>query len=685
MVMRGCGAIVAICLALMGCGEDSSVTDPAAGGGGSRSGCEAGETLLDDGSCHPAGLPPDSRPCPPGEAEDGSGSCCPAGTLPLPTGGCLAAGIDPDDCAAGFEPDGERGCTPVLPTEPCAPGTMAVPGETTCRPLADCGAAPWGDIPVETTTQFVDQSTTVGDSNGTAAKPWPTVAQGIGAAAPGAIVAIAAGSYPEVLSINQQPVRLWGRCPDFVKVVSTTNLSPVAVSGAAAQGTELHTLTLRGGTPAFSADGTQDLLLDRVWIHDAEGGLMVRASSGDASIVVQRSLIEGVIGLGFRVIGGQVTLDESVIRDVSASATPDYDAGFLVQSEVDPLRRGEVAIHGSVIRNVSTAGVILFDSDVAIDASVVTATKAKTSDGSAGYGLYAITSDFPDQPSQLTIQGSVVSYNHNNGLVAADTDLSLEHTTVANTLGDPSLGTSNEGILIFGINDLPTTATVRSSLLTRNSDENLRVQGATATVEATIVRDATPLPNDSFSGLGLRADYHPDTAIAAELTVAGSLVEDSSSAGVFAVGSALRVQSTMIRDTGPEPATDTHGEGIVALAYDGTLVVPALLEVRSSVIQDNRNGGIVVHLGDTVIEDTVVSRTEPQSVDDVGGVGVAVFGNSYGAPAPRPVVTIAHCLIEHNRQAGVLIDGSVATIEATAIIDNVADLGQFPGGNGIHV
>ena len=89
-------------------------------------------------------------------------------------------------CAPGFEHDGEAACVPVLPADPCARGLMAVPGETTCRPVADCGSGDYGDIPVDGSTQHVDAAYAGGNSDGSAASPWTTISEAVAAAAPGA-------------------------------------------------------------------------------------------------------------------------------------------------------------------------------------------------------------------------------------------------------------------------------------------------------------------------------------------------------------------------------------------------------------------------------------------------------------------------------------------------------------------
>ncbi|HZO15966.1 MAG TPA: hypothetical protein VFB62_21985, partial [Polyangiaceae bacterium] len=167
-------AIVVATLLTLGCGagdeSETAVAPPAQ--------CAPGEWAREDGLCVAAGLPPD-MPCAPAEAPNDSGVCIPAG-------------VPSDGCGEGFVHDGDRGCEPILPPEPCEPGWLAVPGETRCREVTPCAQGTWGDIPVETDTEYVDASYAGMDSDGSALKPWTTIQAGIDAASPGAIVAIAA-------------------------------------------------------------------------------------------------------------------------------------------------------------------------------------------------------------------------------------------------------------------------------------------------------------------------------------------------------------------------------------------------------------------------------------------------------------------------------------------------------------
>jgi len=90
---------------------------------------------------------------------------------------------------------------------------MAAPGDDACHEIADCGAAPWGAIPVEPSTIYVDAAYAGGGSDGSAQRPFPTIAGGVAAAASGAIVAVAGGSYAESV-ILQKKVARWGPLPE---------------------------------------------------------------------------------------------------------------------------------------------------------------------------------------------------------------------------------------------------------------------------------------------------------------------------------------------------------------------------------------------------------------------------------------------------------------------------------------
>ncbi|HZO17031.1 MAG TPA: hypothetical protein VFB62_27330, partial [Polyangiaceae bacterium] len=229
-------------VAAFGCGEETA--EPTPPDPDTQTSCVPGELRMEDGSCRPAGLPPDLPPAGPSAA-------------PL-------AGVPRDGCAMGFVHDGDGGCQPVLPDSPCAPGMIAVPGDRDCRAVAPCGGGTWGTIPIDTSTQFVDASFS-GTSDGSAVAPWTSVQEAINAAVPGAIVALAAGSYVEDANVTK-PLRIWGVCPSLVEIVSTTPAPAVTIDAA---DVELHTLAIRGAGDGIVDRG--ESTLDRVWVHELGG------------------------------------------------------------------------------------------------------------------------------------------------------------------------------------------------------------------------------------------------------------------------------------------------------------------------------------------------------------------------------------------------------------------------------
>ncbi|RLB45883.1 MAG: hypothetical protein DRI90_27940, partial [Deltaproteobacteria bacterium] len=280
------GAALLLALSMISCtdagGDESQHGGGAAAGGmgGDAGGCAAGELTLEDGSCRPAGLPPDMA-CPPGE-------------LPPDDGGCQRAGVASGACATGFEHDSDRGCEPILPSSPCPPGQIAVPGDEACRPIAPCGAAPWGDIPVDGTTQHVDQQYGGGNSDGSASFPWTTIQQAIDAAAQGAVVAVAAGDYLEDVVITGKAVTLWGRCPELVEIEDTGNGYPSVLIMDGVDATTVRGVALTGPTFGLVQVASQGVVLEEAWVHhNASAGVQIQSTAGDAAITVRGTLIEG--------------------------------------------------------------------------------------------------------------------------------------------------------------------------------------------------------------------------------------------------------------------------------------------------------------------------------------------------------------------------------------------------------
>src|SRR5262249_22901141 len=151
------------------------------------------------------------------------------------------------------------------------------------------------------------------------------------AAAPGAIVALAAGVYDEDVNIAGKCVRLWGRCPALV-LISGTAIGKEAVGIEGADKTELRALAITGSAGGISVRDSADVLLQAIWIHDtASSGVDVEQIALPTSIAIKGSLIEGTHDVaGVRIAGATATMEASTVR---ATRSPDALVGFGLAAE----------------------------------------------------------------------------------------------------------------------------------------------------------------------------------------------------------------------------------------------------------------------------------------------------------------------------------------------------------------
>ncbi len=223
--------------------------------------------------------------------------------------GCGAEEVDP----AGT--DGQASCGGVLPANPCPVGLMALPGEQSCREVAPCGEGTWGDIPTDSNTEFVDGAYVGADSDGSMERPWTTIGDGLTAATAGATVAIAAGRYPSAVEIDKQ-VKLRGRCPSLVEISPSSGGTAIWVR-AGGSGSQVHDVALSGG--GLSAAEDTSVVIERLWLHDANAGVTVWGSNGGAHLQMRGSLIERVGTHGISAYDASVTVEDTVIRDIEPS------------------------------------------------------------------------------------------------------------------------------------------------------------------------------------------------------------------------------------------------------------------------------------------------------------------------------------------------------------------------------
>jgi hypothetical protein len=536
----------------------------------------------------PERLTDDDRCVGPGVQDNG----CPAGTLALDDGSCQPAGIPPHLCGEGFVHDGDVGCDAVLPSEACAVGEMAVPGDTVCRPVMACGAGTWGDIPIDGQTQHVDQSF-VGVSNGTIAAPWTTISDAIAAAPDGGMVAVAAGSYLEDLTIVNKHVRLYGVCPAQVEVVGAGGARVIDIRGGG--DTELRGIAVRGGGIGISVRGATNVIIDRVWVRDSDDhGIHIDNVFGATSAVVRASLVERHLNGAIFVFGSDASLEAVAVRDGHGGNARGINV------DTDPTGIGaRVSVSGSLIERHQLVGVFVSGSELTFERNVV---RDMLTDAPRGGG-----------------RGMAIQYDSLTGGIAV--------------------------------------ATVRSSVLERNTEIALHASGSELTVEGTVVRD-TAVNGDGVGGRGINIQARPAPAAPSLAWVIASLLQGNREIALNAAGADITIEATVVRDTSLDDL-GALGRGI-SIQHDYFAGLPSTGVVRSSVVERSHEFGIGVVNSVVSIDGTCIQSTEPNDAEGFGDGLVASFEDTLTS------VDVTASRIGSSSRAGIAAFGGAVSLAGTA-------------------
>jgi uncharacterized protein DUF1565 len=565
-------------------------------------GCAADETAPQEGACLSPNRLVDDRCVEPGVQDDG----CPAGAFALSDGTCRAAGVPAELCAEGFVHDGDANCEPTLPPEVCPAGQIALPGDMACRPVMSCGSGTWGDIPVEPNSVYVDSAYTGADSDGSTTKPWTTLAQAITAAPAGALIAVAAGRYAEDVMV-QKHVRIWGVCPERVELAGSLAALGAIDFRAGASTSELHGVALTSMTIGIVLSGVEEVLLDRVWVHDAyDRGVNVQGNLGPTSVTLRDSLIEKNHNVGVYLNGANVTLERVIIRG----------------------------------------------------------TLPRPSDGGAGRGLGI------EGMTTALVQSSIVEGNHELGVNVLGANATFEGTIVRDTRPRPSDQHGGRGINIQDDIGLRPNVNLRSSLIERNHDVGIAASGGNTTLEGVTVRDTQPRAYDQFYSAGIMLQPHPQMGGRATGLVRSSLVHRNYVVGISAEAADLTLEGVLVRGQLPQPGYELHGWGMT-IHSDIDDLTPSIALVRGSLVEQNHVMGLAVTGSSVAVEALLVRNTLPNLSNGQHGDGILVQPSIEGAASD---VSVTSSRVEQNSRTGLVNAGTHVPVGTSALLCNLFDL-----------
>jgi nitrous oxidase accessory protein NosD len=614
--------------------------------------------------------------CGPDEAKEGgegggaTQAACVAGELTLADGSCQPAGVPPDQCGEGFEAvDG--GCTPIFPADRCPEGLTASLGESQCREIMPCGAGHWGDIPIEPGAHYVDLSYTGGDSDGSEQRPWTTVGEAVAAAQPGALVAIAAGTYAEDLVVQGSAVRLWGVCPAQTEIAGTGQEPATVFIRSGADGTEIHGLSITGGRAGVIISGSANVVVQRLRVHDTGGiGVDIEDILGPTSATVTGSLIEGAQSVGLFVVGATVTVEDNVLRGTMPTSELSRGRGIEVGDNPDTQRRATVTVLDSVVDQSHDSGVFVAGSDVTIEGSLVRATLPKASDGSSGRGLTIQSNSTTLARANVVIRGSVVELNHDAGVHVSGSDATIEATTLRGTLSRQADQTRGVGLVIQqDFSGARANVALRASLVERNHLAGVSVIGADATVEAALVRFNLPSGAEPQTGRGIDGAINAATGERSNLILRASRVEQNHQVGVFISGSDAIVEDTLVIGTLPDQLLQRYGRGI-EVANDLIHFERATAAIARSRVEQCHDLGIAAWTSDVTIEGSVLLDTLSRASDSTFGDGLLVADGGW--------VHVVDSSIASSDRGGLSVFGSTAILSSTTFDCNAIDINLEP-------
>ncbi len=534
--------------------------------------------------------------CPSGEVPIGLTRCmpCPPGERLLDDGSCQAAGVPEDGCTAGFVHDGDHGCEAVLPAEDCPPGMMATPGQTECHTLTECGDGLWGEIPIDSSTEHVDLSYSGGDSDGSAARPWTSVQQGVDAAAPGAIVALAEGSYHEDVLIEGKAVRLWGRCPQLTEIAGgITELATVQVLSGG-DGTELRGLAIVGDS--IGALLVSTVAVRHLWIHDnAWRGLNVEAALGPATVTVSDSLIEGNGGVGVYVSGADMSMDSAVIRNTEPDASGNGGRGFSARPNGTSGLAPTLSFSSCLLEGNREIGLLAAGSTTSVQSVVIQDTQLNTQ-GLDGRGISAQRGP-NDEASELVFSGVLVERNHSIGIFASGSTGSFESVVVRDTRAN-ALGLGGRGIVVQNEDPggEPSVLSVHSSLVDRNLEVGIFLSSSDVVLQSVRVRD-TGVNGEGSAGRGVSAEVDVDRLQPSLIVLEQLVIENSREMGIASLGMDAHIEGCWVRNT---TANDfgSFGDGVMFASWS----MPAHGTIKNTRVEASARAAVSVFGAEVGVE-----------------------------------------------------------------------------------
>ena len=616
-------ALVFLLLCVGACSSDDESSPVAADPGAAKNPCQDGFALGDDGLCTEVA----AADCGPGTMpEIGHAECQPVGW----TG----------ECPPGLVRDGWS-CKDAVPTS--CPATMREDiASGACVPVGDCNAP----FPPASATMFVDPNGPVDATH------FKTLTAAMNASPAGAVVAVEAGTYSEVLEVSFRPVTIIGRCAE--KVIVASDGGPRAglylkdVTGATVRG-----LTISGFPGGILVESADSVVVEDVIVrNDTLAGAFVKMGS---HLTMRRSKIANTtLGTTGHVGGGIVVYDGSTLALEDSTVTDNYfrnatvsGAGsridaknvFFARNTALPASEpeggiavdsgGALTLSRSIVTDSVTSGVRAFGAGttVDIDESIIRRAQGALKDD-AGIAVFAFDN------AAVTMRKSAVAEQPVVGVYAAKSaHVRIESSVVLGPKKDVHVEVGRGLQAVEG-----GTVDVHDTAFIGLPQSGIGLQQAgIGTFDRVYVRDTYPIrmQGASFNGFGMLVEESSKATITrstfennalagidvnqgAVATADGVLVRGTKEVASTGIGSALQVTTT--GNLSATRSAFVRNVGTSAVVAGGTLALTDC-SMRSTLLDKKSTFGHAISVFDEGHVELL--RT---SVSDNTGVGVVAAG-----------------------------------------------------------
>ncbi len=584
-------------------------------------------------------------------------------------------------------------CEPYAADDPmnCPTGQANWVGTPGCQPVGDpCTADEWpAGIDALASVIFVNDTAVGVGAGNTRVTAYRTISQALARATVGTTVAVAKGTYDEVITIPNGVIVL-GACAAETIIRPTSFGDRAAVSDGVVRAASASTGTLRNFTVnvsgttlvGLSAYGNRNLSIRGVAVTNAyrfgmlaEGGAML--SGERVTIADTRAGMDGTDGVGLLVLNATARIAGAMVfrsRDAGVAAVGGMltltDAAVLgTQSRMSDRSKGygvvaregaRVSITRSLLDSNDSAGIGGSDAMTSIELSDSVVRRTETSETPRdGFGL------FVGPGATANVSRTTFDRNQSVAVIAAGSgaNLTLADAVVLRTapLVDGAYG---RGLDVEG----GAVATVDRAVFDRNRDNAVFVTDPNTVLMASdLTVLATAAGRASIDGVGA---IHVRNS--ARATIASATLVDNAEGGVHVVGAGTVATVSNLSARSTSAGADSNGNGVDV--EDG-----ARLTLDRATLTQNQHVAVFVDGMNTSLAatDLRVMDTRP-SVDGERGWGVRVQA---GARA-----TIERAVIEGSTEIGVFARDAVTNLRLSdAVIQRTASAADGSEGFGLLV